>query len=158
MNRRLSIGTLSSMIMAIPLVAACGSAEHRPVSTLTDEQKTLTIVGDEAELFISALFQSGVRDPSGRLGSLKLQVEVVSCSAPVVPAPTPSCTLMLQGDLKVVPTAPAATLFQVLKAHGARRPTDLLGVHLVGASRIACERNTTVSGVSRCTMEIEAID
>ncbi|MBM4252127.1 MAG: hypothetical protein FJ146_09165 [Deltaproteobacteria bacterium] len=147
------------ILLAFPLlINACGSLAMAPSVTKSEDQKTLTIVGDEAELFISALFQSGVRDPSGRLGALKLQAEVVSCSAPVVPAPIPSCTLMLQGELKVVPTTPAATLYQVLRAHGASRPTDLLGVNLVGASDIACERNTTVSGVSRCTMSVGASD
>ncbi len=154
--------SIALMSLALPLLTACGTAgspvkSAAPAPT-TDPQKTLTIEGDEAELFISSLFQSGVRDPSGRLGALRLQVEAVSCSAPVVPAPIPSCTLMVQGELKVVPTAPAANLFQVLKARGATRPTDLIGVYLVGASAVACERNTTVSGVSRCTMSVSAVN
>jgi hypothetical protein len=116
--------------------------------------KVISIEGDDADLLINVLFQSGVRDASGRLGALHLTADAISCSAAVVPDPRPSCTILLQGELKSVATAGAATMFQVLKAHGAKDRQTTLGVDVVGGGAVDCQRVTTRSGISKCSLII----
>ena len=138
-------------------LSGCGGDPSLSPSALTSAStasKVISIEGDDADLLINVLFQSGLRDASGRLGALHLKADAISCSAAVVPDPRPSCTILLQGELKSVATAGAATMFQVLKAHGAKDRQATLGVDVVGGGAVDCQRVTIHSGISKCSLTI----
>ena len=131
--------------------AAIGEASAPSLETDSTSGKQITVQGDEAGAMIDALFQSGVRDPSGRLGALHLTLEGITCSAPTVPSPSANCTLSFDDKSQEVPKTAALAIFKILKAHGAIVPRDLLGIDIVGASQIDCQRVTVHNGVSSCT-------
>ena len=115
--------------------------------------RQISLEGDEATQMIDALFQSGIRDASGRLGALHLTVDGIQCSASVVPNAVPDCVISVGGnDLQATQKA-ADAMFAILKAHGAVVPRDLLGIDIVGASRVDCQKVTIRNGVNKCTFE-----
>ena len=111
----------------------------------------IAIEGDEATQLIDALFKSGARDPSRRLGAVHLMVEGVQCSAPVVADAVPSCTLTMGDEELKAPQEAADAIFRILKAHGAIIPRDLLGIDIVGAANVDCQRVTVRGGVNKCS-------
>ena len=138
-------------------LSGCGGDPLLSSSALTSASlatKVISIEGDDADLLINALFQSGLRDASGRLGALHLTADAISCSAAVVPDPRPSCSIVVLGDMKSVATGPAATMFQVLKAHGAKESQDTLGIEVMGGGAVDCQRVTIHSGISKCSLII----
>jgi hypothetical protein len=138
-------------------LSGCGGDVSLSSSVLTAASpalKVINIEGDDADLLINVLFQSGLRDASGRLGALHLKADAIICSAAVVPDPRPSCSIMVQGDMKSVATGPAATMFQVLKAHGVKDSQDTLGIEVVGGGAVDCQRVTIHTGISKCSLTI----
>ena len=149
--------TYTVVALASLALSGCGSDLSLSSSALTSASpltKVITIVGGDADLLINVLFQSGVRDASGRLGAMHLTADAISCSAAVVPDPAPLCSIMIQGELKSVATGAAATMFQVLKAHGAKDSQDTLGIEVVGGGAVDCQRSTIHSGISKCSLTI----
>jgi hypothetical protein len=138
-------------------LSGCGGDVSLSSSVLTSASsvlKVITIEGDDADLLINVLFQSGVRDASRRLGAMHLTADAVSCSAAVVPDPRPSCSIMIHGDMTSVATGAAATMFQVLKAHGAKDRQDNPGIEVVGGGAVDCQRITIHNGISKCSLTI----
>ena len=143
--------------MAVATLTGCGGTSPEAASNLRASglgSSVVAIEGSDADLLIDALFQSGVRDASGRLGPVRLKVDAISCSAPVVPDPTATCSLMILGDMKAVATTQAGTIFQLLKAHGARVPQDRLGIDVVAASAVDCQRSAIRNGISKCSLTV----
>ena len=138
-------------------LSGCGGDASLSSSSLISASlatKVISIEGDDADLLINALFQSGLRDASGRLGALHLTADAISCSAAMGPDPRPSCSVMVQGDLKSVATGPAATMFQVLKAHGVKDQQYTPDIEVVGGGAVDCQRVTIRSGISKCSLTI----
>ena len=137
-------------------LVGCG-VDRVHVSQLSALANRITIEGQEAEDLISALFQSGVRDRTGRLGALHLEVEAIDCTAPVVPHPIPHCTVSVSGaQKKEVPSAPASVMFRVLQQHGAVIPRDLLGITIVAGYQVDCQRSMVRNGTSQCSFNLPA--
>jgi hypothetical protein len=148
--------TIFALLFCLSLVSglvSCGASES---SRLAD-QGTLpaagakTIEGQPAQDLIGLLFKAGIRDPSGKLGAVHLSLDGIECSAAVVPNPIPSCTLIVDGNLRPLDTNSAQLMYILLKQSGATVPSTLLGTIRVSALAIDCQRSLTLNGTTRCT-------
>ena len=143
-------------ISSLTLLYGCGVKSASDAGVKAEElmSGSVTLYNDEAESMISALFQSGVRDPQGRMGSIHLAVDEVLCNVPVVVDPTASCTLTVAGAAREVAAGPAATLYSLLKKHVARVPTGRMGVDVYRADHVDCQRFMINHGTVRCSFDL----
>ena len=116
-----------------------------------DLSKTHNLSGAQAELLLSLMFQTGIRDASGRLGAMHLNSDRIDCSAPVVVNPVASCTIETATKTKVVDQGVAQQLFTLLRESNATVKSDRLGITQVEAQQVDCQRTTIRGGGTVCS-------
>ncbi len=104
------------------------------------QEQTFQVDGQAAENLITALFQAGLRDPSGRLGALRLSADEIACSAA-------TCLIVTKGsNLTLEP--PLST-----QLHDSLRQIILDQNSLIHVKKLLCSRTTTRNATVSCSFE-----